>query len=410
MKRARRHPRNGGEKRMRRYFLPAIVAALVLSLAVVVCAGGWLGFGQEHHTKVLLFGLDAGDWDVLNRLFEEKRCPVLRKLVRDGSSGYLETFYKDSPVIWTAIATGCPDKVHGIGGYKATSWSRKVKALWNVAADYGRRCIFIGWWATYPAEEIEGVIVSDQALAGNLTKGKENIIYPPSRVAEFKEVMLGEAEPVTNTLEDGRVKFRQRWDMAFANVADHLVGEKWDLFSLYLRMVDISSHSLTDKMYRKKGQPPFERILDDGEKEKEYWRTVDDHYERCDEILGALLEKSGPDTITIVVSDHGFLYDGRDHGVFPVPRGIIIAAGPGIRKGNKIEGATIFDVMPTVMATMDLPVSRELTGKPLLEIFKRPPGVKYVESYGLPEGGQKKGEGELDEDFVKELKALGYIQ
>jgi len=384
---------------------------LALLLLLNVSADGWIKLAKESQPKVLLFGLDAGDWNILREMFDQGRCPVLKKMVRDGASGYLETFYRDSPVIWTTIATGRSKDVHGVKGYNTTSGERKVKALWNVVSDYGKKGIFIGWWATYPTEEVNGIIISDQALAGNLIKGtgKKDVIYPASRFAEFKEAMLKDSEPVADTLSDDRIKFRHRWDTAFANIADYLIGEKWDIFSLYLRVVDISSHVLTDRLYKKKGQPPFERILAEEGKEKEYWQTIYNYYERCDAILGNLLKKSGPDTIAIVVSDHGFSYDGRDHRFFPIPKGIVITSGPGIKKGFKIEGATILDVMPTTLVTMGLPVSRELEGNPLLEIFEGSRKIKYVDSYG-PRLAGPGAEGKLEKDFVKELKALGYIQ
>jgi predicted AlkP superfamily phosphohydrolase/phosphomutase len=38
---------------------------------------------------------------------------------------------------------------------------RKVKALWNILSDAGKRTGVVGWWATWPAETINGTIVSD---------------------------------------------------------------------------------------------------------------------------------------------------------------------------------------------------------------------------------------------------------
>jgi hypothetical protein len=38
---------------------------------------------------------------------------------------------------------------------------RKVKALWNILSEKDRRVGVVGWWATWPAESVKGVIVSD---------------------------------------------------------------------------------------------------------------------------------------------------------------------------------------------------------------------------------------------------------
>ena len=42
-----------------------------------------------------------------------------------------------------------------------TSRMRKVKALWNILSDAGRRVDVVGWWATWPPENVNGSIVSD---------------------------------------------------------------------------------------------------------------------------------------------------------------------------------------------------------------------------------------------------------
>ena len=75
------------------------------------------------------------------------------------------------PVIWTTIATGKTPDQHRIGHFVAvnekgeqlpvTSQMRKVKALWNILSDAGRRVGVVGWWATWPAEKVNGTIVSD---------------------------------------------------------------------------------------------------------------------------------------------------------------------------------------------------------------------------------------------------------
>src|SRR5439155_1392235 len=42
-----------------------------------------------------------------------------------------------------------------------TSQMRRVKAIWNILSDAGRRVAVVGWWATWPAETVRGTIVSD---------------------------------------------------------------------------------------------------------------------------------------------------------------------------------------------------------------------------------------------------------
>ena len=67
-----------------------------------------------------------------------------------------------------------------------TSQMRKVKALWNILSDAGKRTDVVGWWATWPAETINGTIVSDHTCYHFLfeegavgSTDATGIVYPP---------------------------------------------------------------------------------------------------------------------------------------------------------------------------------------------------------------------------------------
>ena len=49
------------------------------------------------------------------------------------------------------------------------------------------------------------------------------------------------------------------------------------------------------------------------------------------------------------------------------PIGVLAAAGAGIAAGQRIEGARIVDVAPTVLYALDLPVPDDMDGRPLVE-------------------------------------------
>ncbi|MBP1911659.1 alkaline phosphatase family protein [Thermococcus stetteri] len=85
--------------------------------------------------------------------------------------------------------------------------------------------------------------------------------------------------------------------------------------------------------------------------------------------------------------------------------GILLAYGPGIKKGYEIEGAKIYDIAPTVLHVFGLPVPDDMDGRVLMEIFepdsefaKRKP--KYVD----PGYYEKKQEDEKLKKAIKNLK------
>ena len=88
-----------------------------------------------------------------------------------GTSAVLRTAYGPSPVIWTTMATGLLPAEHGItdfvvatpgGDVPVSSSLRRAPALWNMLSQAGRRVAVLGWWATWPAETVRGVVVTDR--------------------------------------------------------------------------------------------------------------------------------------------------------------------------------------------------------------------------------------------------------
>ncbi len=150
-------------------WLPALVACILLSAS---CGGGG-DLPPVEPSKILLVGIDGGEWDVLDRLLDEGRTPHLARLIGQGTRASLKTLEPTlSPAIWTTIATGKLPEDHGIHGFDGipgstmrtlpTSQMRKTKAFWNIVSDSGKKVGVVSWWVTWPAEQVNGFIVSDR--------------------------------------------------------------------------------------------------------------------------------------------------------------------------------------------------------------------------------------------------------
>ncbi|WP_457751206.1 alkaline phosphatase family protein [Thermococcus sp.] len=90
--------------------------------------------------------------------------------------------------------------------------------------------------------------------------------------------------------------------------------------------------------------------------------------------------------------------------------GIFLAYGPGIKKGQKIEGAKIYDVAPTILHIFGLPIPKDMDGRVLMDIFeddsefeRRKP--KYVD----PSYYERKKADEKLKKAIKNLKLKGKI-
>ena len=146
---------------------------------------------------VIFLGLDAGDWPLLDDYIARGVMPNLGRLVAEGTSGHLKTLSPAlSPLIWTTMMTGNSPLEHGIldfvqfdpvSGQKEpiTSSERRTPALWNMATAAGKRSAVFGLWATFPAEAINGLVVSDRLFTFLYKEAAppQGVVFPADREA-----------------------------------------------------------------------------------------------------------------------------------------------------------------------------------------------------------------------------------
>ena len=135
-----------------------------------------LGREVRRQGRLVLLGLDALDWKLVDDLTARGVMPNLRSLVGRGAQAVHDVPQPlISPVVWNTIATGVPPEAHGVldflerdpnGGAPrpVTSASRKAPAIWEMAAAAGRTTATIGWWASFPAAAPPGGAVYSDRL------------------------------------------------------------------------------------------------------------------------------------------------------------------------------------------------------------------------------------------------------
>ena len=140
--------------------LTELATAVALRPARTRAAAPW-----PRRPPLIVIGVDGGEWKVIRRLWAEGKLPHFKAIADRGITATLHTAYNSSPVIWTTIATGVIPEVHGItdfvvptprGDVPVSSAVRKVPALWNMLSRAGRRVAVLGWWASWPAEPVNG--------------------------------------------------------------------------------------------------------------------------------------------------------------------------------------------------------------------------------------------------------------
>jgi hypothetical protein len=443
----------------------------ILLLVVAVAAGLWVLARRPAHPvpsgdaqrppKFLIVGIDSLDWDLVQELVARGRMPNMARLMEDGASGILRSIPPfHSPDIWTCIATGKSDEKHGITGYTAggddvvggplaTSNLRRAKALWNIFSSAERTVGVIGWLITFPAEPVNGYTISDNTVflipselfvgaKGQVFEDMRKGVYPPELWDEVAGLRVAEAtlpEEETSGLLGARVpagevasrllislKRFTAGDLAVVNLVTHLaVSRPTDFTAVYLRGTDLVSHFF----WRFKDPDSWGRAKLSAAAIKAFGPVVDRYYEKTDAMLGEILKTRDDDTIVIVCSDHGFAghrgYPGFKGDVAIGSQahraeGTIILAGPGIVRGKRIEGATVYDIAPTILVLAGLPVGRDMDGRPLVEAIApsylkvRP--VASIETYETEArtGEQEPVASPVDDETKEMLRSLGYIK
>ena len=289
-----------------RRLLRPLGICFALTAAVAVGCGGDEAArspsGGGERPRLVVIGVDGGEWSVIEDLWAQGRLPHLRALAGRGVSARLETGYGVSPIIWTTIATGVTPERHGITGFVAptgkgdvpvSSTMRRVPALWNMLSTAERRVAVVGWWASWPAEPVNGVVISDRALM-NL----EQRVFPAEHLPSLiREIEAAKDEPRWFPGDEAGLDR----DEVAARCAVDLASKDYDLLLVYFRGVDIMSHR-----YWKYYRPENFASVPAGEIEA-YRGMIPGIYEAMDAAIGAIVAAAGPRANVLVISDHGFL-------------------------------------------------------------------------------------------------------
>ena len=402
--------------RLRRLFAAFLIAC-------TACGGDKAKLPKRP--PILLMAVDGLEWSVLLPMVQRGEMPALRALMDRGVFGKLETFQPtSSPIIWTTIATGKQADEHGIRGFTYTddagelqlyvSADRKVKAFWNVLTDYGVDCAVLGWWITWPAERIDGLMVAQtnteggehDLLKGALSDKAEGQVFPPSEekraLAVLKEVdgdLDGILEreyglrPGAMPQPEARLLDATRWslraDETYLRIALDRLGRGTPpaVTAIYTGGTDVIGHRFWRYAHPEQFQEPVP-----ADRVELFGGLLAATYRRVDRVLAQLLERLPSDAIVLVVSDHGMHAVQTDHafgaedelvdllsGHHPdAPPGVVIAAGGCIQRPSTpldidalhVEGlptlASVLDVTPTLLALLGIEQPAEMTGRSLL--------------------------------------------
>lgn len=355
--------------------------------------------------KVLLIGLDGIDWSVIQSPIQEGYMPTVEKLLQHGVYGNIALVQPTvAPMLWNTIVTGKRADKHGVCGYAELSPNHEIvrpvsvascacKRIWNILTASGLKSNVVSWPASFPAEGIDGAVVSDFFEAQTRVDGSndepiEGAVYPlrlaPAiqnlliRSSDINEEVLAPFLGETNFLENGFKASNSKLADPIASISSvhaaacHLIAqESCDFMAVYyeaagelIRRCHETSH--TSEAITKKNTTTNRR------------NVVKCCYEFLDILLKNLVELAGSNTTVVLIGANSLQHEvggsqAQEQSVSLQRRsslGMACISGPSVKQKQRLHGATILDVAPTILAMLGLPYGKDMDGRSWDEILK----------------------------------------
>ena len=262
--------------------------------------------------RTLIVGFDGATLDLAERWMAEGRMPVLAGLCGDGSRARMRSVFPyNSAVAWATLSTGTGAGRHGIfdfvfpvdGAYAlrvTTRENRRVPALWNHASDAGARVAVVNIPMTFPAEAVNGVMVSGM----DAPSLESRAVHPPELLEEIHRT-----RPDYRIMSKAYIRAEHgEWEAAERELIDVMVArsrmvaelarrQSFDLLMVNLEATDGSHHFFWQHF-----DPSHPRH--DPRLAPSFGDAIGRVYEASDRELGRLIDVYRPETV-FVVSDHG---------------------------------------------------------------------------------------------------------
>ncbi|HKW01881.1 MAG TPA: alkaline phosphatase family protein, partial [Vicinamibacterales bacterium] len=391
--------------------------------------------------RVDVIAIDGVDLATVDRLRSAGRLPTFTRLLGQSVATLAPEADRDPAKVWTTIATGQPPERHGIRGLESRqiagvegqfrsesrAWSaltaatdlvrltrpaiasgeqRLIPAFWEVAARAGLRTCVVHWWATWPAPQDLGIVISDRAIlrleAGGLLDGE---IAPASLYQAFEgtwpdrrsraTARAARATPLDASADVAAVFARAaNLDATLIDLASDPVLGPLDLRVLYLPGLDIVQHSLFGAVEAGAMAPASaaERL-----------KALEQYYVFLDESLAQFTR--GSDRLVMLVAEPGRVTQSA--------AGLLAVTGAAASTQHPAAADTA--IAPTVLYALGVPVARDLASSAASDLFNATfvsgHPVRNVSTYGSRRLKSEPAKGHtLDREMIERMRSLGYIR
>lgn len=346
--------------------------------------------------RVAVFGIEGADWELLGELMSDGRMPNLKNMMQNGAAGSLQTIQPTiAPLLWSTLETGVSPDRHGVLDFSdrttkgpVDSRSRNTPAVWDIASAFGRTTGMVNCWTAWPPTAENSFVFDSPASSSADVYPKElasristtNVAVGTigyQQVSRFLNITPAEFEAsiTANDPSDPVVIFRS---LLAKTWTDHRAA--LDLYRQKTPLLFMMDYDGTDAVNHLFG--PFHPPLRDGvssEGYRRYWPGVANYYSEVDRLLGEWLTVLPADTTVFILSAHGMRWGKERPKAAPNGNsaltthrnpGVFVAYGNNVARSVARRPISIYDIAPTLLTMLGLPVSSDMLGKPALSLFK----------------------------------------
>jgi len=293
-------------------------------------------YQEFNQTKVILFGVDGADWNIIDELISKGELNNISKTIKFGCKGDLiaeEPLF--SPVLWTTIASGRPPAKHGLYGRVSSLNSSMIECrrIWDIAEEFGKSCGIVQFLGLYPLGDSPSAYAIPSYYEEGMQAEPEKLTFIASFVNRIRR---GEITPgdftyfLYNSLRNGMrlstafylaetlcrmftgidcgkleyVKFRMLVfvERLYQDVFLH-INRKFpaELAIYYFPISDNAGH-LYFRDYK-----PDSFNLDSSEVSKTMGDFIPEVYREFDRAMAKFMDEFGNNTSYFIISDHGMI-------------------------------------------------------------------------------------------------------
>ncbi len=256
--------------------------------------------------KVLLIGVDAATFDLIDPWVKQGHLPNLEKIMQQGVRGALkDPWLAITAPRWTTMLTGKNPGKHGVfdfGNMTADYQPTPVSAntvdaapIQDLLTKAKKTTILLNVPNTYPVHACQGCVIAGMPAASV----NEKTVHPPGLIPALKKkgyVILPE-EVYERNNEAHLIREMHAMIDVQCQTALELVENEWDFFFFVYFATDMAGHWFWKHMDE---NHPLRQKRDAA-----FADTILDVYKKMDDAVGKLVQKAGSQATVLLVSDHG---------------------------------------------------------------------------------------------------------